>query len=140
MLSGPLRRMKSYVQYYHETRTHLSLEKDTPASRCKRRTLGRWSRCRKLVVFITGTNVGQRDYRPAGCVPRTVTVEPQYHPLAGGLPVCPSIRHSGQNQLSDQWPAALRLRNSLGRSPELGLHRISEKDYRPDGRGRKGSK
>ena len=25
--------MKSYVQYYHETRTHLSLEKDTPASR-----------------------------------------------------------------------------------------------------------
>ena len=27
------RHMKSYVQYYHETRTHLSLEKDTPASR-----------------------------------------------------------------------------------------------------------
>ena len=27
------RQMKSYVQYYHETRTHLSLEKDTPASR-----------------------------------------------------------------------------------------------------------
>jgi transposase InsO family protein len=27
------RHMKSYVQYYHQTRTHLSLEKDTPASR-----------------------------------------------------------------------------------------------------------
>ena len=27
------RHMKSYVKYYHETRTHLSLEKDTPASR-----------------------------------------------------------------------------------------------------------
>jgi transposase InsO family protein len=27
------RHMKSYVQYYHDTRTHLSLEKDTPASR-----------------------------------------------------------------------------------------------------------
>jgi len=27
------RHMKSYVQYYHETRTHLSLEKDAPASR-----------------------------------------------------------------------------------------------------------
>ena len=27
------RHMKSYVQYYHETRTHLSLEKDTPTSR-----------------------------------------------------------------------------------------------------------
>jgi transposase InsO family protein len=27
------RHMKSYVQYYHETRTHLALEKDTPASR-----------------------------------------------------------------------------------------------------------
>jgi putative transposase len=27
------RHMKSYVQYYHETRTHLSLEKDTPVSR-----------------------------------------------------------------------------------------------------------
>jgi hypothetical protein len=25
--------MKSYVQCYHETRTHLSLEKDAPASR-----------------------------------------------------------------------------------------------------------
>ena len=31
---GTLRRhMKSYLQYYHATRTHLSLEKDTPASR-----------------------------------------------------------------------------------------------------------
>jgi transposase InsO family protein len=27
------RHMKSYVQYYHENRTHLSLEKDAPASR-----------------------------------------------------------------------------------------------------------
>jgi hypothetical protein len=27
------RHVKAFVQYYHETRTHLSLEKDTPASR-----------------------------------------------------------------------------------------------------------
>src|SRR5260370_24942426 len=27
------RHMTSYVKYYHETRTHLALEKDTPASR-----------------------------------------------------------------------------------------------------------
>jgi putative transposase len=27
------RHRKSFIAYYHETRTHLSLEKDTPASR-----------------------------------------------------------------------------------------------------------
>jgi hypothetical protein len=27
------RHVKAFVQYYHETRTHLSLEKDTPAKR-----------------------------------------------------------------------------------------------------------
>jgi hypothetical protein len=36
--------------------------------------LGRWSRCRKLAVFIIGTNVGQRDNWPAGSVPRTVVL------------------------------------------------------------------
>ena len=27
------RHLKSFIAYYHETRTHLSLEKDSPASR-----------------------------------------------------------------------------------------------------------
>jgi hypothetical protein len=31
--AGLYRHLKSYMAYYHETRTHLSLEKDTPASR-----------------------------------------------------------------------------------------------------------
>ena len=31
--AGLYRYLKSFVAYYHETRTHLSLEKDTPANR-----------------------------------------------------------------------------------------------------------
>ena len=31
--AGLYRYLKSFVAYYHETRTHLSLEKDTPTSR-----------------------------------------------------------------------------------------------------------
>jgi len=31
--AGLYRHLKSFMAYYHETRTHLSLEKDTPAGR-----------------------------------------------------------------------------------------------------------
>ena len=68
------RHRKSFIAYYHETRTHLSLEKDTPASRCNRRILGQWLRCCKSADFIIGTNVGQRDW-PGSELLLTVTAE-----------------------------------------------------------------
>lgn len=37
--------------------------------------LGRWSRYRKLAVFIIGTNVGQRDTRLCKELPRPVIWE-----------------------------------------------------------------
>src|SRR5262249_36134757 len=45
-----------YGRYYHRSRTHLGLKKDAPdPSRCHHHLLGRSSRFRKSVVFITAT-------------------------------------------------------------------------------------
>ena len=58
---GHLRRiLTSYLIYYHESRTHLSLAKDTPAP-FSRPTAGRSWRCRNSVAYITVTSVSRPD-------------------------------------------------------------------------------
>jgi transposase InsO family protein len=52
------RLLKDYVRYYHEDRTHLGLEKDTPGGRVAASAPGvstRLSPCRDSVVCITAT-------------------------------------------------------------------------------------
>jgi Integrase core domain len=58
------RHVKSFLAYYHhESRTHLSLAKDTPEPRPRtRRTEEPWLRSRKLAVFTTAMNGEQREH------------------------------------------------------------------------------
>jgi hypothetical protein len=54
--------LTSYVDYYHRTRTHLSLDKDCPDSRpVMPPRMGESSPCRKSVAYITVTNVSPPD-------------------------------------------------------------------------------
>jgi hypothetical protein len=56
------RHLKSFMAYYHETKTHLSLEKDSPASRLVQApSIGSSLPCRKSADCIIGTNVGPRE-------------------------------------------------------------------------------
>jgi hypothetical protein len=57
---GSLRRtLHSYFDYYHRSRTHLSLGKDSPQPRAiSRRKWGPSRRCRRSVDCITATNDG----------------------------------------------------------------------------------
>ena len=70
------RHMKSYVQYYHETRTHLALEKDTPASRSVQTPeLGQVVALPQVGGLLIGTNVGRRDSWLCRELPRPVVRE-----------------------------------------------------------------
>jgi hypothetical protein len=48
--------LRSYFDYYHKSRTHLSLDKDAPEPRAVQnpriRSLAEWWHCRKLAGFI----------------------------------------------------------------------------------------
>jgi transposase InsO family protein len=51
------RQLQSFVDYYHRSRTHLGLEKDSPVPRpSNRRTWGGLLRCRKLAACIIVTS------------------------------------------------------------------------------------
>ena len=56
------RHVKAYLSYYHESRTHLSLAKDTPEPRpCTRRHSEPWLPYRKLADFTTATSDAQPE-------------------------------------------------------------------------------
>jgi transposase InsO family protein len=60
------RHLKLFLEYYHGTRTHLSLEKDTPESRSVQPPeSGRVVACRRLAGCIISTNVAPPGR--AGC-------------------------------------------------------------------------
>jgi Integrase core domain len=61
------RHLKSFVAYYHETRTQFRWRRTRRRDgRYNHRALGGWSRCRKLADFIIGTNVGRRELAGQG--------------------------------------------------------------------------
>ena len=56
----PYRHLKLFLAYYHESRTHLALAKDTPEhDPCSRWNSEPSLRYRKLAVFTTGTSGAQ---------------------------------------------------------------------------------
>ena len=60
--SGLRRTLKSYFDYYHAVRTHLSLEKDAPETRpVQPPELGRSLNCRRSADCITATNGGRLE-------------------------------------------------------------------------------
>jgi putative transposase len=65
--------LDSYFEYYHRSRTHLSLGKDSPnRDRFSRRKWGEPSRFRSWADYITGTNDGppeESDHPLASCGP-----------------------------------------------------------------------
>ena len=54
------RHVQAFIGYYHRTRTHLALEKDTPDPRRRRAAS---SQCRKWAACITGTNAARLEQR-----------------------------------------------------------------------------
>jgi putative transposase len=66
---GHLRRILSrYFAYYHQVRTHLALDKDTPGPSSSPRRAG-FSRCPKSAVCIIATSAGQRSPPPPSSRP-----------------------------------------------------------------------
>jgi len=60
------RHVKSSLAYYHESRTHRSLAKDTPdRGPCTRRNSQPSLPYRRLAVFTTGTSGAQPEFRKA---------------------------------------------------------------------------
>jgi hypothetical protein len=56
------RHVKSFLAYYHESRTHLSLAKDTPEPRpCSLWNSEPWLPYRKLAVFTAATSDAQPE-------------------------------------------------------------------------------
>ena len=122
------RHLKSILAYYHESRTHLSLEKDSPATgRCNRRALGQWLRCRNWVDFIIGTNVGRRELAGRellACdhIGGAMSRFGWRAPGALGQPV------SCHRQRADQCRRHCDRGTFACRNSKTRLHRISEKD------------
>jgi transposase InsO family protein len=70
---GSLRfQMQNFCDYYHRSRTHLGLQKDTPETRAQsnHRKLAASSPFQKLVVCIIATNVAPPDGRVKDVRPR----------------------------------------------------------------------
>ena len=75
------RHVKSFLAYYHESRTHLSLAKDTPERRpCTRRTSDPSSPYRKSAVFTTGTSGAPPEFRRAPSESLSGTSTPRLGP------------------------------------------------------------
>jgi putative transposase len=70
--AGLRRHLKLFLEYYHQSRTHLSLEKDTLESRSVQSAeAGRVVAVPQVAVCIIGTNVAPREgagNRTSGCV------------------------------------------------------------------------
>jgi hypothetical protein len=64
-----VRHLKSFVEYYHQTRTHLLLEKDTPVRPLVETPESGCVGCLRWVAFTPSTNVAQPD-----CPDRSGTV------------------------------------------------------------------
>ena len=57
--------LRSYLDYYHRSRTHLSLGKDSPEPRSiQPEHMGESWRCPRLVGCITATNAGPPETLP----------------------------------------------------------------------------
>jgi transposase InsO family protein len=72
------RHLKSFSDYYHRSRTHLALEKDSPEPRpIQPQTLDGSSRFRKLVGYIIGTSGAPPEQLHLVTVSRRIT--PDFH-------------------------------------------------------------
>jgi Integrase core domain len=100
---GLSRILKEYLAYYHQSRTHLSLAKDSPHRRPSRhQPSARSQRFHKSAAYTIATTVGRRNHTPLSLpvsASGTVGVRLKLHDRANPVRICTRPTPTGDNYL-----------------------------------------